>query len=331
MSFVDDLAKAQQMFAFGARQLATQQHVSEASEVAQVMTQQLADGTMKDMEYRQKTNQLAKALQANLVGVGADANDIQLAFNAISPKQFGSSLDAFSMGDKGTGKEMLKREQDEIKFKTDEAIRLSQAQFNEKLKIAEAKAGAEKGTFDKNFVQKYQTAENSADLLNIIEQDFNRLQSKVGPMNMMPGVQAWRGLDKDFASFKSLVDQSFDEYRTAVTGAGAGPSEISLLEKRRPSVTDTAEVFRAKLKDQKDIMAIARARGLLNQQKFHGVDLKPFGSTIAEGLRAAKRLGVTIDPSEQSITDLSRDVESVPGMIPKGSKKFEAAGFKRRE
>jgi len=50
----------------------------------------------------------------------------------------------------------------------------------------------------------------------------------------------------DQVAWRSEVGKYKDAYRKAITGAGAGPSEIAILESRLPTETDTLANFKAK-------------------------------------------------------------------------------------
>lgn len=54
---------------------------------------------------------------------------------------------------------------------------------------------------------------------------------------------------EDVAAFRSALGRYKDQYRKAITGAGAGPTEIAMLEKRLPNETDQPENFVAKAKE----------------------------------------------------------------------------------
>lgn len=50
----------------------------------------------------------------------------------------------------------------------------------------------------------------------------------------------------DQVRFRAEMGKLFDQYRKAITGAGAGPSEMAMLLKRLPTENDTFDNFRAK-------------------------------------------------------------------------------------
>lgn len=110
MSFLDDLAKSTQMFKQGATQFGTQQHINEATVTLEKMRTQHANAATGEIEnekeLRKKQSELAKMLTANLTSIGSDANDIQMAFQAIAPKQF-QTPDEMIMEGALTGSEFL--------------------------------------------------------------------------------------------------------------------------------------------------------------------------------------------------------------------------------
>ena len=53
----------------------------------------------------------------------------------------------------------------------------------------------------------------------------------------------------DQVAFRSALGKYKDAYRKAITGAGAGPKEIQMLEKRLPSEYDTFNNFKSKAQE----------------------------------------------------------------------------------
>ena len=82
-------------------------------------------------------------------------------------------------------------------------------------------------------------------------------------------------LDKDQIRFRSELGKIFDKYRVAVTGAGAGQNELSMLLKRIPSETDTFENFKSKAESFLNSVDEDKKTFLANKTK-QGKNTKPF-------------------------------------------------------
>lgn len=113
------------------------------------------------------------------------------------------------------------------------------------------------------------TAES--DLTNILAQLGNK-SDWVGPVD---GNVPKFLIGEDQAAWRSAVGKYKDAYRKAITGAGAGPSEIAILESRLPSETDPINNFIAKANEAKkqlyryrDIMATNLENGGKNVKEF---------------------------------------------------------------
>lgn len=83
---MDDLFKALGMFQQGVQQYALTGAVNEAT----AQMQQLNQAQIDEGQRRQQLQQLANGLALRLTGVGASGQQIQSAFNAINPPNFGS-------------------------------------------------------------------------------------------------------------------------------------------------------------------------------------------------------------------------------------------------
>lgn len=68
-------------------------------------------------------------------------------------------------------------------------------------------------------------------------------------------------------AFRTAVGKYKDAYRKAITGAGAGPREIALLETRLPSETDRPEDFQAKALEAKKTLERYRSISAQNMEK----------------------------------------------------------------
>lgn len=117
-----------------------------------------------------------------------------------------------------------------------------------------------------------------ADLENA-ESDLNNLLGSLGNKSNWTGPVDGRVPDMfvgdDQVAWRSAVGKYKDAYRKAVTGAGAGPTEIAMLEKRLPSELDTLANFQAKSKEalkelqrRKQVLAQNLEKGGKNVAQF---------------------------------------------------------------
>ena len=83
---MDDLFKALGMFQQGVQQYAITGAVNDAT----AQMQQLNQAQIDEGQKRQQLQQLANGVALRLTGVGANGQQIQSAFNAINPQNFGS-------------------------------------------------------------------------------------------------------------------------------------------------------------------------------------------------------------------------------------------------
>ena len=116
-----------------------------------------------------------------------------------------------------------------------------------------------------------------------------KLKNAVGAKNRIPGMSWIRSLsDEDFAAFRARIGQDFDQYRIAVTGAGAGPTELNMLEKNRPTERDTKEAFIKKYVDLIKIGERQRERKLRTWEavRFDTGDLRAIGQAEGTGRKA---------------------------------------------
>ena len=109
--------------------------------------------------------------------------------------------------------------------------------------------------------------------------DLNNLLATLGDKSNWTGSVDGRIPDMfvgdDQVAWRSAVGKYKDAYRKAITGAGAGPTEIAMLEKRLPSETDTLANFQAKAKEALKELERRKATMTSNLEKG-GKDVSKF-------------------------------------------------------
>lgn len=90
----------------------------------------------------------------------------------------------------------------------------------------------------------------------------------------------------DQVAWRSAVGKYKDAYRKAITGAGAGPTEIAMLEKRLPSETDTYKNFVAKAQEAEKELS-RRKQTLAENLKKGGKDVSQFAGDQMAGKEPA--------------------------------------------
>lgn len=282
MAFIDDLAKASQLFNQNATGLAVQQRVNTAASQMQEMKTQLADGFIKDAEFRKQSNALARDLQAQLVSVGADANDIQLAFKAIAPQQYGNAQQAFMVGETD-----LAKATDEFNF--DARERRAEADFKRQKELMGMKQTAKKQSpLKESFLTK----------IDELNTDLTQAESimETAKSGNLTGINAYNpitALSSDYKDFKASLGRWFDSYRKRITGAGASAQELQMLQKNLPDTGDRDEVFQKKMGTIIKMGKAIRARQLLNRARA-GQDVSGFEDMIQEGAAAARELKIPL-------------------------------------
>lgn len=144
----------------------------------------------------------------------------------------------------------------------------------------------------------------SSDLTNILGQ----LGDKSGWTGPVDGRIPDMLVGNDQVAWRSAVGKYKDAYRKAITGAGAGPTEIAMLESRLPSENDTLANFQAKAQEaQKEL---ARHREIM------AGNLEKGGKNVSEykkeGAPKSKMIKVsngkeTLEIDESDLADAEKD------------------------
>lgn len=280
MSFLDDLTKASNLLNQNATQLAVQQRVNEASSAAQQMRQQMVEGQLKEQEFRKQSSQLAKDLQAQLVSVGADANDVQLAFKAIAPQQYGNPLQAQLAGET----EVAARGEAFLETR-------KQKEHQRQLEFFQAKQqakGKSRRVLTKGDLDDIDSLDN-----NIIAAESILTRAKNNTNLTGPADSWWQGVkrwaDKDFDSLAQDVNRFNLEFRKRITGTAGSKQELEFIEKNSPSITDPDENLQLKMRNMTNYMKVSKARKLLNRAKA-GYDVDGFQNALIDGQQAIEQI-----------------------------------------
>lgn len=150
--------------------------------------------------------------------------------------------------------------------------------------------------------------------LDNAESDLNNLVSSLGENSNWVGPIDGRIPDmlvgEDQAAWRSALGKYKDAYRKAITGAGAGPTEIALLEKRLPKETDTLSNFKAKVREAQNEIKRRREIKAKNLERG-GKDVRAFTSPQSEVSNSGKIVvsdgneTLTIDPAD--LADAEKD------------------------
>lgn len=129
--------------------------------------------------------------------------------------------------------------------------------------------------------------------LDNAESDLNNLLASLGQNKAWTGPVDGRVPDMfvgdDQVAWRSAVGKYKDAYRKAITGAGAGPTEIAMLERRLPSENDQFDNFRSKANEA--LGEIQRRKSVyLNNLAKVGKSTSEFGANQAnEPVRTLKK------------------------------------------
>lgn len=148
---------------------------------------------------------------------------------------------------------------------------------------AEERAQARTDKLEKEARLEPKQMETITDLDNA-ESDLNNLLASLGNNS------GWTGkvdgaipdmfVGDDQVAWRSAVGKYKDAYRKAITGAGAGPTEIAMLEKRLPSEYDNFKNFKAKANEA--LGEIRRRKSVyLNNLSKVGKKTSEFGANLA--------------------------------------------------
>ena len=248
---MEDLFKALQMFGQGVKEFQLQSAIGDANN----HVQQIKAADMSEQQKRSELQNLSNSLVGHLAGIGANSQQIAAVAQSVGPKQFASadqaSLEGYLTGNNDLVK--LSEQADEastanqmklFKAKTDYEFEKQKRLFDHQLNLASLKQGGGQKLSDIELT-KIQTLDETQIAGKNLLQAVVQNPGFVGPIDAR--IPFREMADADFAAFKSQVGQFFDKYRVAVTGAGASPGELKMLERNVPSITDPKDVFLRKM------------------------------------------------------------------------------------
>lgn len=261
-----DFTTALQMFVNGTKELAMTRALSGANEaVAQVKGSEL-----NEQKQRAAMQGIANNLVLQMTGLGANADQIQLAGKAVGPAPLPtiqSTEQALYMGDDVQKKAALGAQAREQRYALDRIA----AQNAGRLDLQSAKVDNTKSkaltTEELNKINNFDDASGAMKAINgMLDKDT----TLVGPIDANKPFRD--KYDPSYGAFRTELGQLLDAYRVAVTGAGASEKELKTLESRMPNGTETETVFRAKLK-QVQTIADRKKASLLRNYGAAGRDL----------------------------------------------------------
>lgn len=305
---INDLFQALQMFQQGVQQAATTSAVNDANN----MVQQINQAQMEEGKKRQALQQLGNELALRLVGTGANGTQIQAAFNAVNPQNFGSA-EQLQLEGQLSGNQYYQqaaqniiggREQAEMRrLKASAGTQdwLAQREFERQKELVGLKAQAKKAgsngaggkALSSGDIDKIASLETS---VIDAEEMLAQIQKDPNLSGIFAGRIPLRGaLDPNFANYETQVQRFADAYRVLITGAAASDLELENLKKVTPQVTDTPMQVVQKLR-----VAIKKAQTrknvLLKTAKAAGRDVSGF-----EGEQQAK---TSVDTLKQDLINI---------------------------
>jgi hypothetical protein len=274
---LQELFQAMNMFKEGVNQMSVTRGISNA----QQQMNQLNSAQMDEIEKRNALQGIANNLALDLGKTGAPVHQIQSAVGAVAPTAIKTADDAILQGalagprgasltelgktaDMNSAAPAFEQQQRTQDFTAGENAKNRQMQ----LEIAGLRNNGGKGKI-RNLTPKeikditsYEEGEAMmTSLANDVEQD-----------PMLAGIIAGRiplrgKVAQDFAAFKTKTAMQFNEYRLRITGAGAGPTELAMLEKVTPIVTDSPKEFISKARTFAEVNRKIRNRLLKNMER----------------------------------------------------------------
>lgn len=250
----DELFTALKMFKAGVQEYS----LSRALAGANQQVQEIKGAQMKEEEKRNALQSLSNQLVMQMGAIGAPVSQIQAMAGAIAPKQFANADQVMLEGrltgsnylmEQGKAASMdanannLQMQHDSQKFQSNQQAK--QIASNEK--IAGMHYGGQKAaskltdTQINAFTNAIAQEKEFTKLIGEVEEN----PGLVGPLDAnLPGRGKYYG--KDFAKFKVKMKQLFNQYRTAVTGAGASVGELKMLMEAFPDGSESEDVFKEK-------------------------------------------------------------------------------------
>lgn len=172
---------------------------------------------------------------------------------------------------------------------------------DENRNIREERAASKQTVIDEKKAKEAKLSERQVDAITDLDtanSDLESLKEMLGKKSNYTGpVDALVPnflVSGDEVAFRSAVGKYKDQYRKAITGAGAGPKEIAILETRLPSESDTYENFLAKATEANKELA-RHKRILLSNLSKQGKQVDQFQSPAEVAYQDKKSSGLMND------------------------------------
>lgn len=269
---MDELLKAIGMYQDSVSAAATTNAVNEASKYAQDINMNITDEAQKRNALQGLGNQLA----LHLVGTGANAGQIQAAFQAVGPKQFATPEAAMQegilTGNQGLTKlgstavdAQMQRRMKELTMQEEIKNRMEDRRFAREFVIQQLKSQKDRQLSGEE-IKPITEADSTLDSLDSVKFLFN--QGKTEGVGIAAGrvpnrVNSWLGNDTAIqmdTELKKLQAQ----YVKLMTGTGVGKEERQILSDNLPSSTDSPHVFETKLNSFRTAVERIKMRTLSN-------------------------------------------------------------------
>ena len=255
---LDDLAQVERSllggldrFVQGQQQLQLRQSLDAAATEMEDLTEQFTTGRLEEKKFRQKSRENANQLQLQLLQIGAPASQIQQAFKALAPQQFGS-IEQAELGELGreeaaglrTGRE-ISREQRRFEQEK-ELLGIKGEQKAKALKAKGKKALTETQAKARLFGARMKQADTA--LQKLTDQGFDPTSVSTGIQDVLP--------NRLQSAKVQLYNNSLRNFTQAVTRkeSGAAITDAELEQARLiywPIPGDSAEVLAQKAENRR--------------------------------------------------------------------------------
>lgn len=268
---MDDLLTAIQMF----NKSVDEYKLTEALQGASRQAQDIKASAMKEEEKRAALQGISNQLVSQMGAFGAPVASIAQQAAAVGPHQFANGDAAILEGKLSNNP-----------FLVNAGVSANELAKKDELKLADANRaflGQQKELDRENALtiagMKKPGAKplSQGELTKLQEHDDaymagQELKDLVTNNPQLVGVFAGRvplrkELEGDYSRFQAALGRFQDVYRRAITGQGAGPSELNMLMSRLPSGTDPTSTFIGKMDDFLKQTNTSRTRYLTNLKR----------------------------------------------------------------
>lgn len=310
----DELFKALGMFESGVRKAAVTSAINNAHQEVEQLNQQ----QMGLLEKRQAQTQMANGLAMKLAGFGADATQINAAVGAVGPAAVKNADDMYQQAtmagdEKAVGlatkmktfeaKNQIDMQEDSQSFQGSE----NQKNRDNALEIAGLKSSKLGKPIPTPQMKKFDEIDRQQIQLDSLLEDINTRGADkfLGPVASTNWMGLRGHLDPEYGKFTMKLKQTFDDYRIAVTGAGAGPTELKMLEKSMITKEDSPETIRGKIAELQKIGALVRNKKAkrLKSLGYNIGDLEADLTSSADSLDEQKKTQGVLPPGYIERTD----------------------------